>query len=206
MSRLRIQLQFCQSTQCPGFDQPRLYCVAHSPHIKAITERIMLDGAQISETDFVGLAAQDSSVMQQALQGAFGALSHFEVLTSLAFKHFQRKQVFESHHWHHVRVCVSSATLHFYHCMFGKSMLSLTSCLILCKANACTLSYSPLKLYCWSLMSQGHRISAAGYNHMDFARRANGHVHCCISVCHRIAVITANQAIIFASTGADGCG
>lgn len=58
-----------------------------------MSERIMIDGAQISETDFAGLAAQDSSVMQQAVQGAFGSLSHFEVLTSVAFKHFQRKQV-----------------------------------------------------------------------------------------------------------------
>ena len=68
-------------------------CVAHSPHIKSITERISIDGEQISQAEFAGLAAQDASVMQQALQGAFGPLTHFEVLTALAFKHFQRKQV-----------------------------------------------------------------------------------------------------------------
>lgn len=127
----------------------------------------MIDGAQISETDFAGLAAHDSSVMQQALQGAFGALSHFEVLTSLAFKHFQRKQVLESTasrlcQQHYVCVCVFSTTLHFYHCKSAKSMLSLTSCLALCKANACTLQYSPLKLYCWRPKSQSHRIQLQG--------------------------------------------
>lgn len=53
----------------------------------------MIDGQQISEADFADLAAQDASVMQQALQGTFGSLTHFEVLTSLAFRHFQRKQV-----------------------------------------------------------------------------------------------------------------
>lgn len=149
VSKLRIQLQSCQSPLCPEFDQPRLCCVAHSPHIKTITERIMIDGAQISETDFAGLAAHDSSVMQQALQGAFGALSHFEVLTSLAFKHFQRKQVLESTasrlcQQHYVCVCVFSTTLHFHHCKSAKSMLSLTSCLALCKANACTLHSSSI--------------------------------------------------------------
>lgn len=106
VSRLRIQLQSCPSTLCPEFDQPRLCCVAHSPHIKAITERIVIDGAQISETDFAGLAAQDSPVMQQALQGSFGSLSHFEVLTSLAFKHFQRKQVFQSPVVSHLCLCL----------------------------------------------------------------------------------------------------
>ncbi|KAL3150534.1 hypothetical protein ABBQ32_000350 [Trebouxia sp. C0010 RCD-2024] len=64
-----------------------------SPHIKTITERIMINGQQISEADFAGLAALDASVMQHALQGTFGSLTHFEVLTSLAFRHFQRKQV-----------------------------------------------------------------------------------------------------------------
>lgn len=57
----------------------------------------MIDGEQISEADFAGLAAQDASVMQQALQGTFGSLTHFEVLTSLAFRHFQRKQVNMQH-------------------------------------------------------------------------------------------------------------
>ena len=44
--------------------------------------------------------------MQQALQGSFGSLSHFEVLTSLAFKHFQRKQVFQSPVVSHLCLCL----------------------------------------------------------------------------------------------------
>jgi len=65
----------------------------HSPHIRTIRERIAINREQISEADYAGLAAQDSAVMQQALAGSFGSLSHFEVLTALAFKHFQRNKV-----------------------------------------------------------------------------------------------------------------
>jgi len=65
----------------------------HSPHIRTIRERIAIDGEKIPEVDYAGLAAQDSAVMQQALEGSFGSLSHFEVLTALAFKYFQRNKV-----------------------------------------------------------------------------------------------------------------
>ncbi len=67
--------------------------VVHSPHIRTIRERIAIDGEKIPEVDYAGLAAQDSAVMQQALEGSFGSLSHFEVLTALAFKYFQRNKV-----------------------------------------------------------------------------------------------------------------
>ena len=65
----------------------------HSPHIRTIRERIAIDGEKISEADYAGLAAQDSAVMQQVLTGSFGSLSHFELLTALAFKYFQRNKV-----------------------------------------------------------------------------------------------------------------
>ncbi|KAA6423036.1 MAG: folylpolyglutamate synthase-like [Trebouxia sp. A1-2] len=64
-----------------------------SPHIKTIRERIAINREKISEADYTGLAAQDPAVMQQALTGSFGSLSHFEVLTALAFKYFQRNKV-----------------------------------------------------------------------------------------------------------------
>ncbi len=67
--------------------------VVHSPHIRTIRERIAINEEKISEADYAGLAAQDSAVMQQALTGSFGSLSHFEVLTALAFKYFQRNKV-----------------------------------------------------------------------------------------------------------------
>ena len=134
MSRLRFQLLSCLSTLCPEFEQPGLCCAAHSPHIKAITERITIDGAHVCEEEFAGLAAQDSSVMQEALQGAFGSLSHFEVLTSLAFKHFQRKQVIQSPTALYLCLCfshhVAVSSL-----QSGKSLPPLALCAFLCKAK-----------------------------------------------------------------------
>lgn len=69
----------------------------HSPHIRTTRERIAVDGEKITEEEYAGLAAQDSSVMQQALAGKFGKLSHFEVLTALAFRHFQLSKVQQQH-------------------------------------------------------------------------------------------------------------
>ena len=65
----------------------------HSPHISSVTERIVVDGKPISQPDYNALAAQDAEVMQQAMQGAFGSVTHFEVLTALAFQHFHRETV-----------------------------------------------------------------------------------------------------------------
>lgn len=127
-------------------DQLKLCCVAHSPHIKAITERLMVDGAQISKAEFAGLAAQDSSVMQQALQGAFGPVTHFEVLTALAFQYFQRKQV---------RNPAAASWLSRLHSTFSIAVLSSIClpchlvCPFLCRANFCTQFYVyQTKLHC----------------------------------------------------------
>ena len=81
---LYIPLTSCSAKTC---------FVVHSPHIRTIRERIAVNEEKISEADYAGLSAQDSAVMQQALEGSFGSLSHFEVLTALAFKYFQRNKV-----------------------------------------------------------------------------------------------------------------
>ena len=65
----------------------------HSPHISSVTERISIDGKPISQPDYNDLAAEDAEVMQQAMQGSFGSVTHFEVLTALAFQHFRRQKV-----------------------------------------------------------------------------------------------------------------
>lgn len=64
-----------------------------SPHISSVTERMSIDGEPILQPDYNALAAQDAEVMQQAIQGSFGSVTHFEVLTALAFQHFQRQKV-----------------------------------------------------------------------------------------------------------------
>lgn len=79
----------------------------HSPHIRTIRERIAIDREKISEADYAGLAAQDSAVIQQALTGSFGSLSHFEVLTALAFRHFQRNKVQYASLWTRLKILPS---------------------------------------------------------------------------------------------------
>ena len=73
-----------------GFQISGFYrkCIAPcSPHVVSLRERICVDGAPISEEQLAGLAeAHSPAVAAVALRHE--ALSHFEVLTGLALRHF----------------------------------------------------------------------------------------------------------------------
>lgn len=70
-------------------DQARLtaQCRPRSPHVVTLRERICVGGAPISEAELTSLAeAHSAAVADVALRHE--ALSHFEVLTGLALRHF----------------------------------------------------------------------------------------------------------------------
>lgn len=64
-----------------------------SPHVTTLRERISINGEPISEDSFNGLISDLEAVLIRAQEQEEGALSHFEVMTALAFKHFQKQQV-----------------------------------------------------------------------------------------------------------------
>lgn len=71
-------------------------CPAHSPHITSLHERISIGGAPISDAAFDALVARHGPAIEAAAEreaAAGQALSHFEIVTALAFKHFQEQQV-----------------------------------------------------------------------------------------------------------------
>ncbi|KAK9856133.1 hypothetical protein WJX84_011820 [Apatococcus fuscideae] len=64
-----------------------------SPHLHSLTERIAINGEPISREAFDGLAQGNRTHLKQAQTDSNGALTHFEALTALAFKHFQEQGV-----------------------------------------------------------------------------------------------------------------
>ena len=70
-----------------------LHVVHCSPHLHSLTERIAINGEPISREAFDGLAQGNRTHLEQAQTDSNGALTHFEALTALAFKHFQEQGV-----------------------------------------------------------------------------------------------------------------
>ena len=58
-----------------------------SPHVVTLRERICVNGAAISEAELGSLAEAHSAALA-AVADDNSALSHFEVLTGLALRHF----------------------------------------------------------------------------------------------------------------------
>lgn len=64
-----------------------------SPHIVYLHERISLNGNPITDSDFDALVSKHSACIDILQQQENNMLSHFEVLTALAFKYFQEQRV-----------------------------------------------------------------------------------------------------------------
>lgn len=64
-----------------------------SPHITTLHERITVNGASIPEEVLEGLVERYGSAVQAQQTQQGGKLTHFEVLTALALKHFQEESV-----------------------------------------------------------------------------------------------------------------
>ena len=67
-----------------------------SPHLHSICERIRIDGREMKEGEFENLIRGSKASVeacQQELLPLQESLSHFEVLTGMAFKHFDNSQV-----------------------------------------------------------------------------------------------------------------
>jgi dihydrofolate synthase/folylpolyglutamate synthase len=79
------------SALCASGHKTGLYT---SPHLHTLRERISIDGQPISEQGLIALVTElkpDIEVVNR--NGAYGELSTFEILTALAFSHFQRSRV-----------------------------------------------------------------------------------------------------------------
>lgn len=63
-----------------------------SPHILTLRERISIGGELISAAEFDDLVRQQEQTLLQCREQEASALSHFEVMTALAYKHFQQQQ------------------------------------------------------------------------------------------------------------------
>ena len=64
-----------------------------SPHVVSLHERISIDGQPITDVALDALVAQHGPTIETAQAFENGALSHFEILTSLAFRHFADSSV-----------------------------------------------------------------------------------------------------------------
>ena len=64
-----------------------------SPHITSLHERIAINGTPISSADLDALVAHHKATVEAAVKAENGALSHFEILTALAFKHFADSKI-----------------------------------------------------------------------------------------------------------------
>ncbi|KAK9830189.1 hypothetical protein WJX72_010195 [[Myrmecia] bisecta] len=64
-----------------------------SPHVMSLRERICIDSMPVSEADFDALVLSHKDILQRAAEQEQGQLSHFEVVTALAFEHFQNAQI-----------------------------------------------------------------------------------------------------------------
>ncbi|MCJ7604512.1 MAG: bifunctional folylpolyglutamate synthase/dihydrofolate synthase, partial [Dehalococcoidales bacterium] len=61
-----------------------------SPHLRTYTERIQVDGVNISEDDWARLATSiQPFVTEENADGSHGELTTFEILTAMAFLHFR---------------------------------------------------------------------------------------------------------------------
>jgi len=67
--------------------------VACSPHVTTLRERIAVNGQPISEMEFDALIKVQEPVLMEARDEENGALSFFEVLTALAYKHYENQKV-----------------------------------------------------------------------------------------------------------------
>lgn len=65
-----------------------------SPHVTTLRERISINGQPIPEASFDALIRNVETKLVRAREEEEGALSHFEVMTALAFTHFQDQQVY----------------------------------------------------------------------------------------------------------------
>ena len=68
-----------------------------SPHVTTLRERVSVGLEPISTEGFDSLVSQQRKTLLQCRQQEASALSHFEVVTALAFKHFQQAQVCIAH-------------------------------------------------------------------------------------------------------------
>lgn len=68
-------------------------CFIRSPHLHSIEERITINGEPISTKALDELAEDNKIHLEKAQKDSNGALTHFEALTALAFKHFQEQKV-----------------------------------------------------------------------------------------------------------------
>eukprot|EP00898_Chlorokybus_atmophyticus_P001982 jgi/Chlat1/2785/Chrsp187S02957 len=64
-----------------------------SPHVTTLRERISVDGKEISIGEVGTLVHAADNIVNQAQKEEKGALTHFEVLTALAFAYFAAKRV-----------------------------------------------------------------------------------------------------------------
>jgi dihydrofolate synthase/folylpolyglutamate synthase len=65
-----------------------------SPHLHTLRERMSIDGQPVSEQELIALVAELQPEIEAVNRnGAYGELSTFEILTALAFCHFQRSGV-----------------------------------------------------------------------------------------------------------------
>ncbi len=66
--------------------------LACSPHVVTLQERISVGTEPISIEDFDNLVGQQEQTLLQRRGQEASALSHFEVMTALAYKHFQQQE------------------------------------------------------------------------------------------------------------------
>ena len=70
--------------------------LSYSPHIRSICERIRVDGLDISEKGFDQVIDESKDSVESCqgkLEKEGDALSHFEILTGIAFRHFKNSNV-----------------------------------------------------------------------------------------------------------------
>ena len=67
--------------------------VTISPHLQKINERVQINGEQISDEKFTGLATSMIRIIEAMEKMPIGAPSYFEILIAMAFKYFADKKV-----------------------------------------------------------------------------------------------------------------
>jgi folylpolyglutamate synthase/dihydropteroate synthase len=70
-----------------------LALLLRSPHVASFNERIAINGAPIAPSALDGLVGRHRAAIEEAQGEEGGALTHFEVTTALAYKHFQEQEV-----------------------------------------------------------------------------------------------------------------
>ena len=63
-----------------------LLCLLAAPHVLSLRERISIDAEPISTADFDDLVKQQEQTLLRCRDQEASALSHFEVMTALAYK------------------------------------------------------------------------------------------------------------------------